>query len=268
MPIPPRRPQQKSDNKMTTSDKYTLVEVRGDKDYDKLYHYELTLTDVREYLKLMKKSAFNHLHELRGPNNLKLVGYSEIQDYCYGNTGNKNFTFEEGTLSGAYVHPNLTIQKVGSLLEALRYNIYKGKHKLHLPDNSTLVGYDAIEQYYKQSTELPKIEDHTINPVLQEPVKTDFIREVDILRLVTEIQSLATKPGNEKRIHELSSVLKYVMEPESVPDKRQEVLYTVKFMNDLWHHLVEVLACDENEALDKFLAQKFPHTEIISITRR
>ena len=273
MPIPPRRPQQKSDNNMAASGTYTFVEMKDDKNYHNLYHYELTLADVRELLKTLKKSAYNHLHELHGPDNLYLVGYSAIQEYCYGNTGatmnNNVFTFEQGTGSGAYVHPNLTMKKVGILLENLKYSDFKEKHKLHLPHGYVLVGYDAIERYYKLSTELPKREDHILNPVLQEPVKTNFIREVDILRLVTEIQSLATKPDNEKRIHELSSVLKYVMEPEAVPEKkRQAVPYQVKFMNDERFHSVEVLACDKDEALDMFHALNLPYTDIISIAKR
>lgn len=184
----------------------------------------------------------------------------------------KIFTFEEGTLSGAYIHPNLTMQEVGSLLENLKYSDFKEKHKLHLPPGYVLVGYSAIERYYKQSTELPKVEDHFLNPVLQEPVKTDFIREVDILRLVTEIQSLATKPGNEKRIHELSSVLKYVMEPEVVPEKkepkRDAVLYNVKFENGPDWHDVDVLACDKDEALEMFREFNVPYTDIIAIAKR
>lgn len=184
----------------------------------------------------------------------------------------KIFTFEEGTQSGAYLHLNLTMKKVGILLENLKYSNFKEKHKLHLPHGYVLVGYDAIERYYKLSTEFPKREDHILNPVLQEPVKTNFIREVDILRLVTEIQSLATKPDNEKRIHELSSVLKYVMEPEAVPEKKEHkrhaAVHQVKFMNDERFHSVEVLACDKDEALDMFYSLNLPYTDIISIQKR
>ena len=282
MPIPPRRPQQKSDNNMATSGTYTFVEMKNDKDYGNFYHYELTLADVRELLKTLKKSAYNHLHELHGPDNLYLVGYSAIQNFCYGNNGyyenkgtkmnNNLFTFEEGTRSGSYIHPNLTMQQVGKLLENLKYSDFKEKHKLHLPHDYVLVGYDAILRFYKHSTELPKMEDHILNPVLQEPVKTDFIREVDILRLVTEIQSLATKPGNEKRIHELSSVLKYVMEPEAVPEKkepkRDAVLYNVKFENGPYYHDVDVLACDKDEALKIFREFNLPYTDIVAIAKR
>lgn len=201
MPIPPRRPQQKSDNKMN----------------DKIY------------------------------------------------------TFEEGTLSGAYIHPNLTMQEVGKLLENLKYSDFKDKHKLHLP-GGTFTGYNAIKEYHRRCTELPNVEDHFLNPVLQEPIKTNFIREVDILRLVTEIQSLATKPGNEKRIHELSSVLKYVLEPESVPAKKEQkrhaVLYNVKFENGPDWHDVDVLACDKDEALEMFRSQNLPYTDIVAIAKR
>ena len=262
---------------MGTSGTYTFVEMKNADDYGNFYHYELTLADVRELLKTLKRSAYNHLHELHGPDNLYLVGYSSIQEYCYGNTGTKMnnnvFTFEEGTLSGAYIYPNLTIQKVGSLLEDLKYNKFKEKHKLHLPHGFTFVGYDAIKQYYKQSTELPKTEDHILNPVLKQPIQTDFIREVDIMRLVTEIQSLATKPGNENKIHELSTVLKYVMEPECTPSKekkqkRQEILYDVKFLNGCYFNNAQVLACDEDEALDMFRALKLPYTDIIAIAKR
>lgn len=175
--------------------------------------------------------------------------------------------------TGTIYHHGLSINDVGALLKKLKRNLYNHLHELHGPDNFHLTGYGAIQAFYIKATQLPNIEDHIINPVLQQSFKMNFIREVDIMRLVTEIQTLATKPGNEKDIHELSTVLKYVMSPESVPNKESEwkrkaELYHVKFMSGPYFHDVEVLACDEDEALEMFKSYKMPYTDIVTIAKR
>lgn len=58
--------------------------------------------------------------------------------------------------------------------------------------------------------------------VESEPKNTDMKVELNVTQIVDEIQTLSSTPGNEARIHELSTVLKYVLKQRTPIEEHQE----------------------------------------------
>lgn len=286
MPIPPRRPAEL--NKSTNHENpYIFIEVKSSLSEDDIHHERISLTDVGRLLVELESKPYKEQHELLMPNHKKIIGYDAIQSYFRAQIVNSVFGVDISnngdtmTTSGKYTflevlnthddiyHYELTLKDVRELLNRLKRSVNNHHlYELNGPDGLYLVGYSAIQNYCNGGKVDKQTSDHVVNPVLKQPVQTGFIREVDIMRLVTEIQSLASEPGNEKAIHELSTVLKYVMSPESVPKKGTYAPYNVKFMNGTWFGDVDVQARNQDEALDVFRELKLPYTDIVAIAKR
>lgn len=163
------------------------------------------------------------------------------------------------------IHHNVDIHEVGRILETLKKNKYNHKHELiSVDDNGSVIlhGYGEIQEFYRKAIEIPKNNDHIINPVLQAEVKTNFLSEINVMNVVNEIQVLASSPGNETQIYELSTVLKYVLKNIEKPAKS---LYAVHFKNGIWHHVLELFGTSADEVLDDFENLKVDHTEILKV---
>lgn len=154
------------------------------------------------------------------------------------------------------VHHNLHVREVLDLLGTLKKNKNNHKHELHGNDGKSEIriqGYGDIQKFCQLVLSLPK-ESILGEPELNSDITPHFKREVDVIDLITKIQSLSSEAGNEKEVHELSTVLKYVLSVSNLKDIKvtKKRTYCIYYETSLSSHDIDITASSEDEAVELF----------------
>lgn len=188
---------------------------------------------------------------------MPLLPHHNIPKKKGSNTMNRtSYAFVEFTGQKYKIHHNLHIREVLDLLSTLKKNKYNHKHELHGNDGKSEIviqGYGDIQKFCHLAMSLPK-DDIVGEQELNSDITPHFIREVDVIELITKIQSLSSTPGNEKEVHELSTVLKYVMNVSNVKDNKviKKRTYCIYYQTSISSHDIDIIASSEDEALEIF----------------